>query len=60
MKIKYLRIKYLKPAPLGSVGDVQEVPNDQAMVLIRLGIAEEHKPKRNKKSENDAKIDKSE
>ncbi len=55
-----MKIKYLKPAPLGSVGDVQDVPNDQAMVLIRLGIAKEYKARSNKKSENDAKIDKSE
>lgn len=60
MKIKYLRIKYLKPAPLGSVGDVQEVPNDQANVLIRLGIAEEHKPKINKKSEKNVGPEESE
>lgn len=55
-----MKIKYLKPAPLGSVGDIQDVPTAQANVLIRLGIAKEHKPRSNKKSENDDKTDKSE
>lgn len=55
-----MKIKYLKPAPLGSVGDVQEVPVDQANVLIRLGIAEEHKTRSKKKSDEKADSQKSE
>lgn len=55
-----MNIKYLKPAPLGSVGDVRDVQSDQANVLIRLGIAEEHKPKRNKKSDNKTDSEESE
>lgn len=35
-----MKIKYLKKAPRGMPGDVAEVPDHQAMVLIKLGVAE--------------------
>ncbi|MFB6347843.1 hypothetical protein ACFBZI_07605 [Moraxella sp. ZJ142] len=43
-----MKIKYLKPAPLGNTGDIGEVPDHHARVLIRLGIAEPYNeaPKR--------------
>lgn len=47
-----MQIKYLKDAPLGATGDTADVPDDQAQVLITLGIAEpvaDKKPKQTKK-----------
>lgn len=41
-----MKIKYLKNAPLGQVDEIQEVPDDQANVLIVLGFAKEFKPKK--------------
>lgn len=38
-----MQIKYLKDAPLGKIGDVGDVPDDQAKILIALGYAKEHK-----------------
>lgn len=38
-----MKVKYLREAPRGNKGDVAEVPETQANVLIRLGIAEEYK-----------------
>lgn len=35
-----MKIKYLKPAPLGNTGDIGDVPDNQASVLIALGVAE--------------------
>lgn len=35
-----MKIKYLKKAPRGMPGDIAEVPDHQAMVLIKLGVAE--------------------
>lgn len=35
-----MQIKYLKNAPLGQMGDIDDIPSDQAQVLIILGIAE--------------------
>lgn len=35
-----MQIKYLKDAPLGQAGETHDVPDDQAKVLITLGIAE--------------------
>lgn len=46
-----MQIKYLKDAPLGAMGETHEVPDDQAQVLITLGIAEaltDKKPKQAK------------
>ncbi|MFA9487121.1 MULTISPECIES: DUF7302 family protein [Moraxella] len=46
-----MQIKYLKDAPLGATGETADVPDDQAKVLITLGIAEaltDKKPKRTK------------
>nr|WP_315041329.1 hypothetical protein [uncultured Moraxella sp.] len=37
-----MQIKYLKDAPLGQMGDVAAVADDQARVLITLGYAEMH------------------
>ena len=53
MKIKHLKIKYLKDAPLGKTGDVAEVPNMDAIVLIRLGIAEKYTPPKQRKKKTD-------
>lgn len=44
-----MKIKYLKDAPLGKTGDVAEVPNMDANVLIRLGIAEKYTPPKQRK-----------
>ena len=40
-----MQIKYLKDAPLGKVGDVADVADDQAQILITLGYAKEHSSK---------------
>lgn len=45
-----MKIKYLKDAPLGKKGEVSDVPNMDAKILIKLGIAEKHTTtKRNSK-----------
>lgn len=38
-----MKIKYLKDAPAGKKGDVAEVPETAANVLIKLGFAEKYK-----------------
>lgn len=38
-----MKIKYLSNAPAGKKGDVKEVPDNQANVLIKLGLAEPYK-----------------
>lgn len=45
-----MKIKYLKNAPLGQIGDISDVEDSQAGVLITLGFAEAvvDKPKRQK------------
>lgn len=49
-KAKTMKIKYLKDAPLGKKGEVSDVPNMDAKILIKLGIAEKHTTtKRNSK-----------
>ena len=56
-----MQIKYLKDAPLGQAGETSDVPDDQAQVLITLGIAEpvankrlkQTKPKNDKNAELD-------
>lgn len=52
-------IKYLKDAHNASIGDVAEVPSDQARVLIILGMAEPapSKKKNSKVRTSDAKAD---
>ena len=43
-----MKIKYLKKTHDSNIGDVKEVPNFQANVLVKIGIAEaylEDKPK---------------
>ena len=40
-----MQIKYLKDAPLGKAGDVAEVAQTEANILITLGYAREHKGK---------------
>ncbi len=56
-----MQIKYLKDAPLGQAGDIHDVPDDQAKVLIILGYAEpyDNKPKRKTKAttENNTELD---
>lgn len=51
-----MQIKYLKDAPLGKVGDVADVADDQAQILITLGYAKEHKP-RSKSDKTDTQTD---
>ena len=51
-----MQIKYLKDAPLGKAGDVAEVADDQAQILITLGYAKEHKP-RAKSDKTDTQTD---
>lgn len=39
-------IEYIASAPLGDVGDIADVPDDQACVLIKLNLAKAYeKPK---------------
>lgn len=56
-----MQIKYLKDAPLGQAGETHEVPDDQAGVLITLGIAEaltDKKPKQTKaKTDKNAELE---
>ena len=56
-----MQIKYLKDAPLGATGEIHEVPDDQAGVLITLGIAEpvnDKKPKQTKaKTDKNAELE---
>lgn len=55
-----MKIKYLKDAPQGKVGEVKEVYDPSAKVLIKLGFAEEfvepvkvdEKPKGSGKNQN--------
>ena len=49
-------IKYLKDAPLGKVGDVADVADDQAQILITLGYAKKYKP-RSKSDKTDTQND---
>ena len=51
-----MQIKYLKDAPLGKVGDVADVADDQAQILITLGYAKEHK-QRAKTDKTDTQTD---
>lgn len=48
-----MQIKYLKDAPLGATGEIHEVPDDQATVLITLGIAEVLTDKKTKAKKTD-------
>lgn len=54
-----MKIKYLKPAPLGSTGDVAFVPDNEAKVLIMLGIAKpiDDKPVKPMKGKRKAEFD---
>lgn len=56
-----MQIKYLKDAPLGQAGDIHDVPDADARVLIILGYAEpyDNKPKRKTKTttENNTELD---
>ena len=57
-----MKIKYLQDAPRGNKGDMAEVPDIQANVLIMLGIAEKYKatPKRVTKTSKKTDTDDSE
>lgn len=50
-----MKIKYLKKTHDSLIGDVKEVRDGQANLLIRLGIAEIFKEKKAKKVTEDAK-----
>lgn len=52
-----MQIKYLKDAPLGKVGDVADVADDQAQILITLGYAKEHPSKEAKARTKSDKAD---
>lgn len=56
-----MQIKYLKDAPNANVGDIKDVADADAQVLIILGYAEPYddKPKRKTKtsSENNTELD---
>lgn len=50
-----MQIKYLKDAPLAQAGEMGDVPDDQARILITLGIAKavaDKKPKPSKPKTN--------
>lgn len=49
-------IKYLKNAPNAFEGDVKDIPDAQAKVLILTSYAKEHKP-RTKSAKSDDKTD---
>lgn len=51
-----MKIKYLKDAPNANAGDVSEVVDNQAKVLIRLGIAEVYSEPKRKKASTKAKV----
>ena len=48
-----MKIKYLRDAPQGNKGDIAEVPDIQARVLILQGFAEEHKTRKTAKKNTD-------
>ena len=52
-----MKIKYLRDAPQGNQGDVAEVADMQARVLILRGFAEEHKPRAAPKKKTEANKD---
>ena len=37
-----MKIKYLKPAPNATTGDIKDINTAQAKILIQLGFAEEY------------------
>jgi hypothetical protein len=39
-----MQIRYLKAAPLGNAGDVAEVIDGHALILIAVGLAEVYEP----------------
>lgn len=51
-----MQIKYLKNAPLGQMGDIADIEESQANILITLGFAEKvvDKPKRQKSKSDKA------
>ena len=49
-------IKYLKNAPNAYAGDIKDIPDEQAKVLILTGYAKEHKP-RSKSDKTDTQND---
>lgn len=53
-----MQIKYIKDAPLGKTGDIAEVQDTEANILITLGYAEEYKAKPKTTSKTTAKTDK--
>lgn len=56
-----MKVKYLKDAPLNKIGDVADVMDTHANVLIRAGIAEHYEaPKRKTKKDDKKTTDDSE
>ncbi len=56
-----MQVKYLKDAPLNKSGDITDVPDMQANILIRLGIAEHYEtPKKKAKTSKKTDTDDSE
>lgn len=51
-----MQIKYLKNAPNAYAGDVKDIPDEQAKVLILTGYAKEHK-QRTKTDKSDSQTD---
>lgn len=51
-------IKYLKNAPNAYVGDIKDIPDEQAKVLILTGYAKEHPSKEAKaRTKSDKAVD---
>lgn len=51
-----MKIKYLKNAPLGEVGEIADIDESEANVLIKLGFAENYQePKPKTKPKKDTK-----
>lgn len=49
-----MKIKYIKNAPNAAKGDIKDLPEAQAKILIHVGAAEEYKaPSRKKKTETE-------
>mgnify|MGYP007093463462 CR=1 FL=1 len=45
-----MKIRYLTPTHNAQAGDIKDIPDAQARVLILLKIAEKEEPKKNQKS----------
>lgn len=52
-----MNIKYIKDAPNGKAGTTDTVTDFEGSLLINLGLAEPHKPKRKSKPKKDDATD---